>query len=125
MTETIWVALAPSSHATRVIATRGPTNTILKANLRRDPRHHRALPTLLEALALWEGRHVRAALVADEHTTTCGTNLFRDCFEEIDGAPLFTLDVVWDRRRRRTTDGLTGLGEFRDLERLLTQELAR
>ena len=125
MTETLWAALAPTLSATRVIVTRGPHEAILKANLRTDPHHHRALATFLEALALWEGRAVRAALVADEHTTSSGSSLFRECAVEPEAGPLFTLDVVWDRNRRRTRDGLSGLGDFRDLRRLITEELAR
>lgn len=125
MTETLWAAMAPTRAATRVIVTRGPQEAILKANLRTDPHHHRALATLLEALALWEGRPVRAALVADERTTTTGSSLFRDYALGIEDGPLFTLDVVWDRKRPRVRDGLGGLGDFRDLQRLIRAELAR
>ncbi|NJO56204.1 MAG: hypothetical protein HC834_07470 [Rhodospirillales bacterium] len=105
--------------------TRGPNEAILKANLRTDPHHHRALATFLEAMALWEGRVVRAALVADDDTTTSGTSLFRDCAIDRDEGPLFSVDVVWDRKRQRTRDGLGGLGDFRDLQRLIRAELSR
>lgn len=118
----IWTAIAPSPKGTRIIATRGPGETILKATLRTDPRHHRALPTLLEALALWEGTAVRGALIADEHSTTCDTSLFRDLYADLEGAPLFTLDVVWGRHK---LPGRDGLGDFRDLRRVLAKEVAR
>ena len=65
MTDT-WMAIAPEKHATRVIAMAGPSETILKARLLRSPAHPRAMATLLEAVALWQGTHVRAALCADE-----------------------------------------------------------
>lgn len=121
----IWMAVAPSSKSTRVIATRGPNEAILKANLRTSPKHHRALPALLEALALWEGTLVRAALVADERSITSGTSIVHNYFAEIDGAPLYTLDMVWDRPRRRRADGLGGMGSFDDLRRVLRDEVAR
>ena len=122
----LWMAVAPNPGMTRLLVTRGPQEPLLKANLRKDPQHPRALPTLIEALALWEGRAIRAALVADERSTTCGSSLFHELFAEHDGGPLFTLDVVWDRRpKRRGRDGLSGLGDFRDLQRLLAQEVAR
>jgi len=56
----IWMGIAPGSSTTRVVAMAGPSETILKAQLSKDPVHPRALATLLEALALWEGQPVRA-----------------------------------------------------------------
>lgn len=52
--ESIWMGIAPGLATTRVIAMAGPDDTILKANLAGDPRHPRALATLLEAVALWQ-----------------------------------------------------------------------
>ncbi len=121
----IWTAVAPSPRTTRIIATRGPNETILKANLLTSPKHHRALPALLEALALWEGALVRAVLVADERSITSDTSIIHKYFAELDGAPLYTLDMVWDRPRSRRADGLEGLGAFGDLRRVLRDEVAR
>lgn len=121
----LWMAIAPRAEMTRLLVTRGPQEPILKANLRMEPQHRRALPTLLEALALWEGRAVRAALVADERSTTCGSGLFHDLYVELEDGPLFTLDVVWRPQKTRRRNPLTGLGDFRDLQRLLVQEVAR
>jgi hypothetical protein len=47
--ESIWMGIAPGLFTTRVVAMAGPNETLLKAQLARDPRHARALPTLLEA----------------------------------------------------------------------------
>ena len=69
--ETIWMGIAPGSLTTRVIAMAGPEQILLKAQLARDPRHPRALPTLLEAVALWQGLPVRAALCADGGGASC------------------------------------------------------
>jgi hypothetical protein len=122
--ESIWMGIAPGLDATRVIAMEGPSDTILKAQLARDPRHPRALATLLEAVALWQGQPVRAALCADGSGLSCGSNICREAFLD-DGGALYS--VVWvpgaahHRRRHR----LPGLGNFRDLERLLIAEVAR
>ena len=122
--ESIWMGIAPSSAATRVIAMAGPGDTILKAQLARDPKHPRALATLLEAIALWQGQPVRAALCADAQGLSCGSNIYREAFSD-DGSALYS--VVWvptgvHRRRRHRLDGL---GNFRDLEQLVVSEVAR
>jgi hypothetical protein len=118
----IWMGIAPSAETTRVIAMAGPSNTILKAQLAGDPKP-RALATLLEAIALWQGQPVRAALCADARGLSCDSNLCREAFLD-DGGALYS--VVWvpasaPRQRRR----LDGLGNFRDLERLVISEVAR
>ena len=41
----------------------GPEEILLKANLSPLPSSRSALPALLEAMALWQGRPVHAALV--------------------------------------------------------------
>jgi hypothetical protein len=122
--ESIWMGIAPGSETTRVIALAGPSRTILKAQLAGDPKHPRALATLLEAIALWQGQPVRAALCADARGLSCDSNLCREAFLD-DGGALYS--VVWvpagaHRRRRLRLDGL---GNFRDLERLVISEVAR
>jgi hypothetical protein len=85
--ESIWMGIAAGA-ATRILAMAGPGETLLKGLLRGTPSHPRALPTLLEAVALWQGVPVRAVLCADERA-------------------------------------VCGVGDFRDLERLLVWEVAR
>ena len=122
--ESIWMGIAPGPSTTRVIAMAGPSDTILKAQLSRDPRHPRALATLLEAVALWQGQPVRAALCAGPPGLSCDSNLFREVFAD-DGGALYS--VVWARASgsRRRRDPLRGLGRFDDLERLVIEEVAR
>jgi hypothetical protein len=121
----IWVGIAPGPTATRVLAMHGARETILKARLRRDPAHPRALATLLEALALWEGRRVHAALAADDEPTSCAASLCRDPMIERGIDPLFTVDWVPVAGRRRRRPGIGGMGHFHDLERLLVGEVTR
>jgi hypothetical protein len=124
--ESIWLGLSPSSRSTRILAMRGPSEPILKAHLSLRPSSARAVTALLEAIALWEGAPVRAALVVDESSTSsCPTTLYRDLFAVLgESTPLYQLEWV-PRAVRRRRDGLTGLGDFGDLERLLARSVAR
>jgi hypothetical protein len=122
--ESVWMGIAQGPATTRVIAMTSPSSTILKAQLAHEPRHPRALGTLLEAIALWEGRPVRAALSAASSGISCDSNLFREAFS-VEGGALYS--VVWAHataaRRRRSP--ICGMGRFDDLERLVAEEVAR
>lgn len=119
------MGISPGPQGTRVIAMTGASDTILKACLSRQPSHPRALATLLEAIALWQGTQVRAALCAAEGDRAFDSSLYRDAFADF-GGPLYTLEWVpgaaLGRRRRRDIDGV---GDFADLRRLLAQEVSR
>ena len=121
----IWMGIAPGPTSTRVLAMHGASETILKARLRRDPAHPRALATLLEALALWQGMQVRAALAADDERTSYASSLCQSPLTEVSVPPLFTLDWVPVTGRRRRHVGISGMGRFDDLQRLLVGEVAR
>jgi hypothetical protein len=126
--ESIWLGLSPSAHSTRILAMRGPNETILKAHLSLRPESARAVTTFFEALALWEGVPVRAALAVDDSSTnTSRTTLYHDLFAVFgNSTPLYQFDwVPLAAARRRRRDGLTGLGDFSDLERLLSRCVAR
>ena len=122
--ESIWMGIAPGLATTRVIAMTGPGNTILKAQLARDPKHPRALATLLEAIALWQGQPVRAALCADARGLSCDSNLCREAFSD-DGGALYSVVWIPPSGSRRRRDRIHGLGRFQDLERLVIAEVAR
>lgn len=122
--ESIWMGIAPSPTSTRVIAMAGPHDTILKAQLATDPRHPRALATLLEAVALWQGHPVRAALCADARGLSCDSNICREAFSD-DGGALYSVVWVPAGAHRRRRHRLHGLGNFQDLERLVLAEVAR
>jgi hypothetical protein len=124
MSRSLWVGIDSTSEATRILATAGPQETILKARLCATAQHPRAVPTLLEALALWEGMPVRAALVVDGPDGSSATRLCLDAWADFGGAPLYTLEFAHGRRRRHR-DPLSGLGRFHDLRQLLLFEVAR
>lgn len=124
--QTIWVGIHPRPTGTRILATAGAETTLLKARLAAEPRHPRALSSLLEALALWHGAPVRAALaVGAGEEPTCDTKLFHESITDFGPTPLYSVEYVSDHRRRRHRDGLDGLGDFRDLRQLLLFEVAR
>lgn len=120
----IWVGIDSTCAGTRVLATAGPTETILKARLAATAHHPRAVPTLLEALALWQGIPVRAALVVDEKDSSCATRLWPDAWAGGGAAPLYSVELVPGRRRRHR-DRLAGMGAFHDLRQLVLFEGAR
>lgn len=123
--ESIWMGIAPGLRDTRVIAMHGASETLLKARLRKDPAHPRAMASLLEAVALWQGMPVRAALAADDEQTSCDSCLCRAALLDTGRNPLYSIDWVpaTGRKRRRCTIG--GMGDFRDLRQLLLVEVAR
>ena len=124
--ESIWMGIAPSATSTRVLAMAGAHDTILKARLSRSPSHPRAMSTLLEAIALWQGLPIRAALCADEQRDGSDSSLFRETFGDAGGL-LYTL--TWTpgpgRGRRARRRDIAGMGEFGDLRDILLAEVAR
>ena len=124
--ESIWMRIAPGRETTRVIAMTGPDETILKALMAREPKHPRAIPTLLEAVALWQGQPVRAALCADSRGYSCDSTFCREAtFDWGDGGPLYSVMWVPAGAHRQRRHRVGGLGNFADLERLVTTEVAR
>lgn len=119
MTSSIWMGISPGPREMRVLAMAGPSETILKARLLRPATNPRALPALLEALALWQGQSVRVALAAEERGVELDLSAY-DGARLDDGAPLYTVEWVPppNRVRRRHRD-LSGVGNFRDLRQLL------
>jgi hypothetical protein len=127
--KSIWMGIAPNSHTTRVIAMAGADQTLLKAQLARQPKHPRALPTLLEAIALWQGLPVRAALCAEGGGASCDSTICREASFDLDnfddGAPLYSIVWVPAGAHRKRRQRLHGLGSFQDLEQLVLSEVAR
>lgn len=124
--ESIWMGIAPNATSTRVLAMAGTHDTFLKARLLRSPAHPRAMASLLEAIALWQGKPIRAALSADDTHGGFASTFFQETFRDV-GTPLYTLDWIPGpaRVRRAVRRDITGMGDFADLRRLLIEEVAR
>lgn len=124
--DSIWMGIAPGQTGTRLMAMRGPDETILKAHLRLSPSSPRALEALLESIGLWEGKRVDAVLVVDDEGPCAQSSLVRDTFGLFDdSSALYRLQWVPRAGPRRRRDELRGMGVFRDLERLLLHNAAR
>lgn len=121
----LWVAIDSRRDETRVLAMSGPKETVLKARLAATAQHRRALPTLLEALALWQGMPVRAVVVADDPDGPSLTRLKLDhLLADVDADPLYKLEFVPGHKRRHR-DVLDAMGAFHDLRQLTMFEVAR
>ena len=121
--DSIWMGISPGATSTRLVAMRGPDETILKAHLRLSPSSPRALVALLESVGLWEGRRVDAVLVVDDGAPS-GSSLVSDAFELFDDSSAL-YRVQWVPRTRRRRDELRGMGVFRDLETILLRNVER
>jgi len=121
--QSIWMAVRPSASGARLLAMASPGETILKARLLANPAHRRALPTLLEGLALWQGHKVRAALCADESPCSSAMDTYPDLFTDPDETLHYRLEWVPVVRSRSRRAGLGGdMGDFQDLRQLLIGE---
>ena len=120
----LWVAIDSKCDGTRILATAGPRETVLKARLSATAHHPRAVPALLEALAMWEGMPIRAAIVAAGKDGSSATRLRLDWLADFAGEPLYQLEFVPGHKRRHR-DLLDGMGAFHDLRQLVMFEEAR
>lgn len=127
MKNDLWVAIDTRRHLPRILVTDGGKGTLLKAQMNHAPQHKRALSTFLEALALWEGRAVRAALIVGE-PAGFATSQYHDFFAEPERTPQYSIEYVssWHEvRSGKKRDPISGMGQFNDLKQLLMFEVAR
>jgi hypothetical protein len=121
----LWMAIVPEPGETRILAKNGARITVLKAKLSHPPHHPRAIPSLLEAFALWLGQPVRAVLAADEPWTLFGSTNWLDDLELCQRTPLYDLTIVPRSRPQERDEEMTGVGDFTELEQLLVEEVAQ
>ena len=95
----------------RLLVTEPPGKDILKARLLPNPQHPRALLTLLEGLALWNGRPLVTVISAARSFDGCSTGtLFGD-----ELWPGNSQLVRFESAAQGCREGLRGLGDFRSL----------
>ena len=119
----LWAAIDIRRTLPRILITEGSREPLLKARMTGVPHHPKALTTLLEAVSMWEGRKVRAALVVGDQAG-CVVNRYHNFFGDLDRTPMYTIDYVTSPQPRRR-DPIEGMGPFGDLKRLLVSEVAR
>ena len=120
----LWIGIDPQERETRILVMAGPERALLKAKLDSVPSSRAALPSLLEALALWQGQRARAALVVDGPDGSARARFASDCFGVLQ-SPLYTLEYTPALRPPTRRDGLRGMGRFEDLRQLLLFEAMR
>jgi hypothetical protein len=110
--------LKTSPHSTKVLV-RLDGDEVLKAALL-TPRtpHPRALPTLLEAMALWYQVPVHAVLCATEEASWCRLGLLDDLCLSADTVH-YTVELRERERERERRQRIPGLGNFDDLRQLV------
>lgn len=123
--QTIWLGVDPRPPEARILAMAGASTPILKARLSAPPRHPRALLMLCEAMALWQGIPVRAALAVGEEEPWCDMGHYLGTAADFAQSPLYALECVSRLRRPRRRDELGGMGAFDDLRQLLLFEAMR
>jgi len=118
-TNWLWVGVDPRPPVARVLATTPMGTAVLKARLEAKPRHPRALATLLEALALWQGVPARGVLAVGDEEPWCDMGLFHVGFDDFGSTPLYSLETVSRLPRRSSRrDPIGGMGDFRDVRQL-------
>lgn len=116
--EAIRMGLWPSASGTRLLAMDAESKTILRGRLSSRPSDASAVTTLLQALAIWEGRLVSAVLVADASSTSCPTTLYRDTFA-IFGDCSELYELAWVTPPHARVRDVETTASFAALERLL------
>lgn len=108
------ILLGPN--AVRILMTDDDNHEILKARFPMRPTHPRATTALLEALSLWAGSPLTAALGADERSGPTYSEWLFGADRWPEESALAHFRVLGDRRSRRRT--IPGVGDFRQLRRL-------
>ncbi len=115
----LWMGIMPGLELTRVVVQDNWDQTMLKARLPHSPTHSRALEPLCQAIALWCGRKVCAALVVDGPDAFCVTRPWRDTVERLSRHDLFEVHLVSRGRPAEERDRLDGLHDYDELRWLL------
>ena len=110
------VFLKTSPHSTKVLVRLDGDEVLKAALLTPKTPHHRALPTLLEAMALWYQVPVHAVLCATEEASWCRLGLLDDLCLSADTVH-YTVELR--RRERERRQRIAGLGNFGDLRQLV------
>jgi hypothetical protein len=125
---TLWMEVLPGPKMTRV-RVQSASQTLLRARLPQAPSDPRAVAMLCEAVALWTGRKVCAALVVEGSDAFCATRPWLNTFDTLTRPPRFEVHFVSaapPTRRRRDPDRLEEaeeLGSYRALRRRIFSEV--
>jgi hypothetical protein len=119
------MGIRPGLEVTRIVVRDGWAPILLKGCLPHSPKDPGAVERLCEAVALWCGRRVCAALVVDGPDTFCGTKPWHDTVERLRNHPLFEVHLVSSGRPGHERDRLDGLHDYHELRQQIFHEEAR
>jgi hypothetical protein len=108
--------LKTGPHSTKILVRLADDEVLKAVLLTTATPHPRALPTLLEALALWYQVPVHAVLCASEEASWCRLGLLDDLFLSADTVH-YTVELR--ERVRERHQRIAGLGSFDDLRQLV------
>jgi hypothetical protein len=120
--------IVPGPEVTQVRVQKSPLGTLLRARLPHSPCDPRAVAMLCEAIALWCGQKVCAALVVEGPDIFCGTRPWLNTFDTLTGPRHFDVHFVSTTARPiacahdREEEG-EELGSYRALRRRIFAEV--
>jgi len=120
----LWMGISQTPEYTKVLLLDGPGKPLMKARLPAMPAHPRAVQALCEAMALWCGHPVRAALAAEDAESFCDTTPWLGSWDGVFRNALCEIRIVASARPPRVADRITGLGSFNDVRQLVLFEVA-
>lgn len=131
MRSTLWMEILPGPERTRIRVQNGPQQTLLRARLPQAPSDPRAVAMLCEAVALWTGRKVCAALVVEGPDAFCATRPWLNTFDTLTRPPRFEIHFVSAARPVRgrcsrehdRVEEAEELGSYRALRRRIFREV--
>jgi hypothetical protein len=118
MRKWLWVGVDPRPPLARVLAMTPGGRSVLKARLNPKPSHPRALATLLEALALWQGIPAHGVLAVGKEEPWCDMGNYHVGHDDFGDTPLYSIETVCQLPRRPRRDPITGMGDFKDVRQL-------
>jgi len=121
----LWMGVIPGLESTRIVVRDGWNPILLKARLPHSPQHPRALESFCEAIALWCGRKVCAALVVEGPDAFCATKPWQDTVEGLTRRDLFEVRLVSLGLSAGERDHLDGLHDYNELRQLIFSEEGR
>ena len=119
----VWTLIDIRRPVPRILVTHGSQQPMLKAIMTGPPHHVRAMGAFLQALSMWEGRAVRAALVVDKGDG-CVVNRYLDFATMAERTPMYSIEYItapYLNESKRSEE----MDQFRDLKELLRSEVGQ
>lgn len=119
MSNPLWMSIEPVGSEVRMMLAAPAASTVMKARLPNPPAHPRAVISLLEAIALWYGRPLRAVIDADAEDVRRHPERWATLLGD---APDLAVAVEWVAvpRIKKKDRYLTPMGDFASARQLVS-----